>query len=64
MEFGVDKSGGDISVDEHQLTERMNRLAAELAGLEANDPRRAEIINEIARLSRVSASIKQPIKDG
>jgi hypothetical protein len=50
--------------DEFQLTERMNSLASELAGIGPSDSRRAEIINEIARLSLVSASIKQRTKDG
>jgi hypothetical protein len=50
--------------DERQLTERMNNLANRLAGLGPNDPRRAEIINEITRLSLLSASLKRQIKNG
>jgi hypothetical protein len=50
--------------DEGQLTERMNSLAGELAVLELNDPRRAEIINEITRLSLLSASRKRRSTDG
>jgi hypothetical protein len=50
--------------DENQLTERMNSLAGELAVLELNDPRRAEIINEITRLSLLSASRKRRSTDG
>jgi len=47
--------------DEGQLTERMNSLAAELAGLSPNDPRRAEIIKE---LSQLSLSAKGRTSDG
>ena len=38
------------------LAEWMNSLASELAGLEPNDPRRAEIVKEMSELSLVSAS--------
>ena len=44
--------------DEDQLTERMNSLAGELAGLYPSDPRRAEIIKELSQLSLLSASAK------
>jgi hypothetical protein len=47
--------------EETQLTERMNNLASELARLGLNDPRRAEIINEITRLSLLSASLKRTV---
>ena len=50
--------------DEHRLTERMNNLAGKLAGLDPNDPRRAEIIKEITRLSLLSASRKRRSPDG
>jgi hypothetical protein len=50
--------------DERRLTERMNNLAGELAELDRNDPRRAEIINEITRLSLLSASRKRRSTDG
>jgi hypothetical protein len=45
--------------EEIQLTQRMNNLASELASLDLNDPRRAEIVNEITRLSLLSASRKR-----
>ena len=41
--------------DEAQITERMNSLAEELAGLDPNDPRRAEIVQELSQLSLLSA---------
>jgi len=47
-----------------RLTERMNALAAELASLEPNAPRRVEIITELSRLSLLSASAKEQTKDG
>jgi hypothetical protein len=50
--------------NERQLTERMNNLASELASLDLSDPRRAEIVNEITRLSLLSASRKRPSTDG
>jgi hypothetical protein len=50
--------------DEGQLTERMNSLAGELARLDLSDPRRADIINEITRLSLLSASRKRRSTDG
>jgi hypothetical protein len=50
--------------DEGQFTERMNSLAGELAGLDLSDPRRAEIIKEITRLSLLSASRKRRSTDG
>ena len=42
------------------LTEWMNSLAGELAGLEPNDPRRAEIVKIMSQLSHLSASLKGP----
>jgi hypothetical protein len=39
------------------LTEWMNSLAGELAALEPNNPRRAEIIKEMSQLSLLSASL-------
>jgi hypothetical protein len=50
--------------DERQLTARMNNLAGELAGLDPNDPRRAEIIKELSQLSLLSASAKGRTSDG
>jgi hypothetical protein len=50
--------------EETQLTERMNNLASELASLDPSDPRRAEIVNEITRLSLLSASRKRRSTDG
>jgi hypothetical protein len=47
-----------------ELTERMNQLAAELTGLSLNDPRRAEIVNELTRLSLLSAYLKGRPADG
>jgi hypothetical protein len=51
-------------VEQQSLTDRMNTLAEEMAKLKPNDHRRAEIVSEITRLSLLSASLKQPIKDG
>jgi hypothetical protein len=50
--------------EEIQLTQHMNNLASELGRLDLNDPRRAEIVNEITRLSLLSASRKRPSTDG
>ena len=50
--------------DQTQLTERMNKLAGELANLDPDDPRRAEIVNELSRLSLLSASAKGRSSDG
>ena len=44
--------------DERQLTERMNKLAGELANLDPDDSRWAEIVQELSRLSLLSASLK------
>ena len=44
--------------NERRLTERMNNLAGELAGLDPTDPRRSEIVKELSRLSLLSASLK------
>jgi hypothetical protein len=40
------------------LTEQMNNLAAEFAGLRENDPCRAELAKELSQLSLLSASAK------
>jgi hypothetical protein len=50
--------------EEIQLNQRMNNLASQLANLDLSDPRRADIINEITRLSLISASLKRQIKNG
>jgi hypothetical protein len=50
--------------EQEAVTEGMNRLAAEIAALDANDPRRAEIIKELSRLSLLSASAKEQNTDG
>jgi hypothetical protein len=42
----------------------MNCLAAELAELKPNDPRRAGIVKELSELSLVSASAKGRTSDG
>ena len=41
-----------------QLNERMNKLAAELANLDPDDPRCAEIVREMSELSLISATHK------
>jgi hypothetical protein len=46
------------------LTAGMNCLAAELAELKPNDPRRAGIVKELSELSLVSASAKGRTSDG
>ena len=50
--------------DERRLTERMNNLAGELANLDPDDPRWAEIVREMSRLSLLSASAKGRTSDG
>ena len=44
--------------EKQQLALRTDRLAALLGGLKRDDPRRAEIIDEILRLSLLSAAAK------
>lgn len=50
--------------EESQLTERMNKLAGELANLDPDDPRWAEIVREMSQLSLLSASAKGRTTDG
>jgi hypothetical protein len=50
--------------EKSQLTERMNKLAGELANLDPDDPRWAEIVREMSRLSLLSASAKGRATDG
>ena len=50
--------------EKQQLALEMDRLAAVLGGLKRDDPRRAEIIDEIVRLSLLSAAAKRRAADG
>ena len=45
------------------LTEWMNNLAGELADLEPTNPRRAEIVKLMSKLSHLSASLREE-RDG
>jgi hypothetical protein len=44
--------------EKSQLTERMNKLAGELANLDPDDSRWAEIVKELSQLSELSAALK------
>ena len=62
--MSTQQEGGIMEGEEKEVTERMNALASELASLEPNDPRRAEIVKELSRLSLLSASSKERPTDG
>jgi hypothetical protein len=43
---------------DEKLTARMNKLAGELANLDPDDSRWAEIVKELSQLSELSAALK------
>ena len=45
------------------LTQRMNSLAREIVDLKPDDPRRAEIVKEMSRLSLLGASSDRKLPD-
>lgn len=46
-------------VSKELLDQRMNQLSREFASFESDDPRRAEIVQELSRLSLISKSVNE-----
>ena len=45
-------------IDRELLNQQMDSLAREIVGLKPDDPRRAEIVKELSRLSLLGASLR------